>query len=115
MAIKIDQIQDVAVVAAKGMFRGGPETDELDAALKKLMVEEGRRKVLLDLSATAFLGSSSIGVIGAAHGHARDHKLNFWTCGMTPRVQTVFGLMKFGPELRRFETAEEALKAFQNV
>lgn len=115
MAIEIQQVSDVAVVAAKGMFKGGPETEELDAALKKLMVEEGRHKILLDLSGTAFLGSSSIGVIGAAHGHARDHKLNFWTCGMTERVQTVFGLMKFGPELRGFNSTEDALAAFGEI
>ena len=115
MAIEIEQVRGVAVVSAKGMFKGGPETDELDAALKKLMVEEGRKKVLLDLTATAFLGSSSIGVIGAAFGHARDHNLKFWTCGMSERVQTVFGLMKFGPELKGFDSSEAALDAFQDV
>lgn len=115
MAIQVEEVEGVAVVSATGMFKGGPETDELDAVLKKLMFEERRKKVLLDLSGTAFLGSSSIGVIGAAHGHARDHKLNFWTCGMSKRVQSVFGLMKFGPELRGFDNTDAALKAFQKI
>jgi anti-anti-sigma factor len=115
MTIRIEQLGDVSVVVAEGMFKGGTETTELDDVLRTLMVEEKRPKILLDVTGTDFLGSSAIGVIGAAHGHARDHKLNLWICGMRRRVQAVFDLMQFGPELRVFESNREAIEALRGI
>jgi anti-anti-sigma factor len=115
MSIQIETVGDVAVVIAEGTFIGGKETEELDAALMGLMVEEGRQKVLLHLSGTTFLGSSSIGVIAAAHGHAEDFGLDFWLCGLNKRIQDVLDFMKLGPELKIFQNCEEALTALKEL
>ena len=111
MAVQIESSGDTTVVIAEGMFKGGPDTEELHETITRLMVEDGCTKLILDVTGVTFLGSPSIGVIGAAHGHARDHNVEFWICGMNERVQSVFKLMKFGPELRTFETRDAALSA----
>ena len=63
MAIRIEHVGNVAVVSAEGRFVGGTETQQLDAALTKLVVEEGRTKLLLNLTGTQLMNSMGLGVL----------------------------------------------------
>jgi anti-anti-sigma factor len=115
MAIRVEHVDDVAVVVAVGEFRAGNDTEELGATLMRLMVEKNKNKVLLNLERTKFLESSAIGVIAAAHGHAQDQGLHFWLCGVNQRIQNVLDIMMLGPQLREFDTCDEALAAFREL
>ena len=111
--VRVEHVGEVAVVFAEGAFTGGNETEELGTALMGLMVEKGQAKVLLNLSGTKHLGSSSIGVIAAAHGHAQDNSLEFWLCGVSKRIESILDLMKLGTELEIHDDCAEALRALQ--
>ena len=113
--VRIEHVQDVAMVIAEGAFTGGAETEELDAALMDLMVEGGQAKVLLNLTGTTHLGSSSIGILAAAHGHAQDNSLEFWICGLNKRIEHLLDLMQLGTELIIHDDCAEALLALQEL
>jgi anti-anti-sigma factor len=116
MAIRIERVGDVAVVFPEGRFIVGPEIDELNAALEKLLLEERCPKILLDMGGMEFLSSTSIGVIVWAYSQARKHDRTLWLCGMAKRIRSVFDLLdSFGPDLKVFDAREEALQAFEQL
>ena len=46
MAIRIEHVGDVAIVIAEGVFKTKEQANKLDAALKNLIVEQGRKTLL---------------------------------------------------------------------
>jgi anti-anti-sigma factor len=115
MSIRIEHAGDVAVVITEGRFIVENQVDELEAALAGLMADDGSKKLLLDLSGMEFLRSISIGVIANAHGDAMERGIEFCLCGMDKRNRSVFDLMRLGPELKVFDTRDEALEALRGA
>ncbi len=111
MAVRVEQIDDVAIVVAEGRFIVPQQIEELEAALAKLLDDEAYDKVLLDMSAMEFLRSISIGVIATTHARALKRHTQFFLCGMNARNRSAFDLMKFGDSLRVYDTRDEALRA----
>lgn len=115
MSIRIERVGDVTVVVPEGRFIAENQVKELETSLSTLMTDDGSKKILLDMSAMEFLRSISIGVIANAHGDAMQRGFEFYLCGMDKRNRSVFDLMRFGPELKVFNTRDEALEAFGNA
>ena len=115
MAIRIEHAGDVAIVAPEGIFKGGKKTDELQATLTRLIIEDGQ-STLLDLSHVDLMSSVAIGVVIVAHTQAEERGVDFVLCGIQRRVESVLQILRrFGPRLRVFESRDEALKALQDA
>lgn len=115
MAIRIEHVDDIAIVVADGRFISEEQVNELDTILTRLLSDGGPQKILLDMSRMEFLRSISIGVIATAHGAALQHQVKFWLCGMNARNRSAFDLMHFGAQLKVFETRPEALAALRET
>jgi anti-anti-sigma factor len=116
MAIRVEHVNDVVVVATEGILTGGQETDEFEATLRGLIDEEGRRKILLDLSGTRLMLSLAIGVMMAAHVRATERSILFYVCGISPGLQKVLETIKAKPNvLNHFDTCSKALQALQDA
>ena len=115
MSIQIEHVGEVAVVTPAGIFKGGKETDELQAVLTKLIIEEGQ-STLLDMSRVDLMSSIAVGVVIVAHTQAEERGVDFALCGIQPRIESVLQITRFfGPRLRVFEQSDQALKALQEV
>ncbi|UCE03087.1 MAG: STAS domain-containing protein [Candidatus Latescibacterota bacterium] len=108
MALCVQEIDDVAVVATSGTLRGGPETEELEAKLRELC-EQGFRKVLLDLSESTFMTSKAFGILFGCVEGADEKGVLFYLCSMHPRVRKVADLIWHERAPRYFETRQLAL------
>jgi len=67
MAIKVTKLSEgnIVLLEPKGSLIGGNETDELKESLAKLL-NDGHRKVLIDLGKVDYLNSTALGTLVSA-------------------------------------------------
>ena len=116
MALQIERVGDVVVLVPEGMLTGGAETNELRITLHRL-VDEGQRKILLDLAKTTHITSTSFGILASVHTSAARHDLHFVICNVNERIRKVwtgvFVLLK--PPFELYDTRETALQALATL
>ena len=112
MALRVERVDDVAVLAPEGMLKGGKETDELENALRKL-IYDGQKKILLDLRRVSHMTSMAIGVLAAAHSSATTREINFAVCNVEERIESVLILVKLANILTVHDTREDGLAAMK--
>jgi anti-sigma B factor antagonist len=84
---------DIAVLEPRGSLIGGEETDELKAKAKDL-IEQGNKKVVLDLGGISYINSSGIGALVGIHSMYQKVSGQIKLCNVAKGVQNVFVITK---------------------
>jgi anti-sigma B factor antagonist len=113
MAIKTTTLNGgaVAVIEVKGSLVGGEETDELRAATTDFL-EQGNRKLIIDLGKVTYLNSTAIGVLVSTHMKYTQNKGLVKLCGINKNISNIFVITKLTMVFDVCETREEAVKSF---
>ena len=116
MDLTVERVGDVVVLAPQGMLLGGKETDEFGVALRRF-VDDGQKKILLDLGATTFMSSIAFGMVIATHTNAAKHNLHFCVCNVARRIRSVWATIPLllKPPLEIYESREDALQALAKL
>jgi anti-sigma B factor antagonist len=114
MSIKVTTLNhvDIAVIEARGSIIGGDETDELKAKAKDL-VDQGNKKLILDLTHVTYLNSSGIGAVVSIHTMYSKAEGRIKVCGLGKGVKNVFVITSLTRVIDVEESREDALKSFQ--
>ncbi|HFE53382.1 MAG TPA: anti-sigma factor antagonist [Bacteroidetes bacterium] len=112
MTIKEERYGDVVVLAPKGKMMGGPETQALHDRVKQL-IEEGVRKVVIDLKDVKWLNSSGLGVLMGAMTSLRNAGGDLKLARVTEKVQSLFMITKLITIFDTYDDVDEAVKSFQ--
>jgi anti-sigma B factor antagonist len=114
MSIKVTTLNnvDIAVIEARGSIIGGDETDELKAKAKDL-VDQGNKKLILDLTHVTYLNSSGIGAVVSIHTMYSKIEGKIKVCGLGKGVKNVFVITSLTRVIDVEETRDEAIKNFQ--
>jgi len=112
MAVKTTTLQGgkIGVIEVKGSLVGGEETDELRSAVADF-VEQGNKKLIIDLSKVTYLNSTAIGVLVSAHTTYSRNKSVVKLCGINKSINNIFVITKLTMVFDVCETREEAVKA----
>lgn len=78
------------------------------------LLEEGRRQLVVDLSALAFIDSSGLGALLSGYKNATQRGGTLVLCGPQPRVRAMFELTRLNRVFDIYPTVQEAL-ASQSV
>jgi anti-sigma B factor antagonist len=115
MAIKTTTLQSgkIGVIEVKGSLVGGEETDELRNAVADF-VEQGNKKLIIDLAKVTYLNSTAIGVLVQAHTTYSRNKGLVTLCGINKSINNIFVITKLTMVFHVVETREEAVQAFEN-
>lgn len=113
MAVKTTTLQSgtIGVIEVKGSLVGGEETDELNSAVADF-VEQGNRKLIIDLGKVDYLNSTAIGVLVKAHTTYKKHQGSVKLCGINKNINNIFVITKLTMVFDVAETREDAVKAF---
>jgi len=84
---------DIAVLEPRGSLIGGEETDELKAKAKDL-IEQGNKKLVLDLGGITYINSSGIGALVGIHTMYQKATGKIKLCNVAKGVQNVFVMTK---------------------
>lgn len=113
MAVKTTTLQSgtIGVIEVKGSLVGGEETDELRSAIADF-VEQGNKKLIIDLSKVTYLNSTAIGVLVQAHTTYTRNKGKVKLCGINNNINNIFVITKLTMVFDVVDTKEDAVKAF---
>jgi anti-sigma B factor antagonist len=103
----------VALLEPKGSLVGGPETDDLRAAVTDL-VDQGNKKLIIDLAKVTYLNSTALGVLVSAHNTYSRNEGQVKLCGINKNINNIFVISKLTMVFDVCDTREEALKAFSS-
>ena len=113
MAVKNSTLQDgkIGVIDVKGSLVGGEETDELRNAVADF-VQQGTKKLIIDLSKVTYLNSTAIGVLVSAHTTFSKNKGHVKVCGINKNINNIFVITKLTLVFDTCETREDAVAGF---
>ena len=113
MATKTTTLQSgtIGVLEVKGSLIAGEETDELRAAVADF-VEQGNKKLIIDLSKVTYLNSTAIGVLVGAHYSYTRNKGLVRLCGINKNINNIFVITKLTMVFDVCDTRDDAVKAF---
>jgi len=113
MAVKVTTMNnlEIAVIEPRGSLIGGEETDELKAKARDLL-EQGNRKLVLDLGGVSYINSSGIGAWVGIHTMYTKAGGKIKLCEMGKGVQNVFVITRLASVFDLEETRDAAVKKF---
>jgi anti-sigma B factor antagonist len=113
MAVKVTTMNnlEIAVLEPRGSLIGGEETDELKAKARDLL-EQGNRKLVLDLGGVSYINSSGIGALVGIHTMYTKAGGKIKLCQMGKGVQNVFVITRLASVFDLEETRDAAVKKF---
>lgn len=113
MAVKSTTLQSgkVGVIEVKGSLVGGEETDDLRNAVADF-VEQGTKKLIIDLGKVTYLNSTAIGVLVSTHTTFSKNKGQVKLCNINKSINNIFVITKLTLVFDVAETREDAVKAF---
>ena len=113
MALKTTTLGDgsVALLEPKGSLIGGDETDQLRASVADL-VEQGNKKLVIDLGKVTYLNSTAIGVLVTAHTSYKNNGGVVKLCGINKNINNIFVVSKLTMVFDVCESRDEAVKSF---
>lgn len=110
MAVSVEKLGDVAILAPEGNFFGGKETDDLDKAFREVVANENK-KLVLDLGKVTHLNSIAIGLLVGAHTNYQKRGGRIVLANVDRRIENVFVVTKLSLVFEVANTREEALAA----
>ena len=113
MSVKSTTLENgtIGVIEAKGSLVGGDETDELRRYVADFL-QQGVKKLIVDLSKVTYLNSTAIGVLVSAHTSYSRNKGQVKLCGINKNINNIFVITKLMLVLDVVESREDAIKAF---
>jgi anti-sigma B factor antagonist len=110
MRLAVREIGDVTVLYPTGIYVGGPETEELDRKLDKL-IEGGARKLLVNLGQTTYVSSAPLAVLVAALNKCLAREIPLRLCCLNQKMNLVLVITKLSGYFQTFESEESALES----
>ena len=98
----------VVILEPKGSLVGGDETDELKKTVQSLL-EQGNRKLIIDLGAVEYLNSSAIGALVSAHTSYMNRQGKMMLCNINKSITNVFVVTKLSTIFNTAEKREDAV------
>ena len=103
---------DVAILEPRGSLIGGEETDDIKSKCRDLL-EQGNRKLVIDLKNVSYLNSTGIGTLVAIHTMYKNSQGGIRLCNIGESIQNVFVITKLMSVFDVDETRKAAIAAFR--
>ena len=113
MKFKISDHYHATVISLKGKFLGSVDGDAFRDAINKLK-EEGKTKLVIDLSETDMIDSTGIGTLIAALTSMRNAGGDVKIACLKKRIKNLFLMTRLlGPVFDDYDTVDEAVTSFK--
>lgn len=96
------------VIAVKEERLDAHNSNELKERILRTL-EEGGRRLVVDLSAVTFIDSSGLGALLSGYKNANQRSGSFVLSGLQPRVRSMFDLTRLNRVFEIYPGLEEAL------
>lgn len=102
----------IGIIDIRGSLVGDGDTDDVRAAVGDFL-EQGIRRVVVDLRRVNYLNSTGIGAIISVHTTMRRNGGDVKLTGLSENVQSLLAITKLIDVFDVFETVDEAIGSFK--
>src|ERR671929_1142739 len=110
--IKERQAGDVTVLDMEGRITIGEGSVALRSAIRRLL-EEGKKKILLNLAGVGYIDSSGIGELVSSYTAINKEQGQLKLLNLTQKLQDLLAITKLLTVFDVYESEEEALSKFK--
>jgi anti-sigma B factor antagonist len=113
MKIKTSEKYEAVIIELKGNVMGGDDTKDFNDLLHKL-IDEGKKKVVLDLSEVKFMNSSGLGMLISGLTTMKKNDGVLKLAGATEKIESLLIITKLITIFESYDSVDEALKSFSS-
>ncbi len=113
MKIKERMNGDVCVLEISGKVQGGPDDDIFRQTVQRL-VEEGKKKVILDLSDVPWMNSTGVGIIVSGFTTITNAGGQVKLLNVKERVKSILMVTRLLSVFESYYHEEDAVKSFKD-
>ena len=103
---------DVSILDLSGKVTFGEGSSTLRNAIRRL-AQEGRKKILLNLSGVGYMDSTGIGELVASYTTVQNAGGQLKLLNLTQKLQSLLAITKLLTVFDTYESEDEALRSFQ--
>ena len=108
-----DREQDgVVILEPKGKIMGGPDASLLHDKLHDV-IEQGKRKVIIDLAQVDWMNSTGLGILISSYTTLRHHGGELKLANVTDKIQSLLTITKLVTVFDAHDSVDEAIRAFK--
>lgn len=111
MKIKTTEKYGAVVIELKGNVMGGPEAQELNDLLHKL-IDEKKLHVVIDLAEVKFMNSSGLGMLISSYTTMKNGGGNLKLANATEKIHSLLMITKLVTIFENYDSVEEAVKSY---
>lgn len=111
--MKFDVVEkgDVTLMNIGGRITlGSGDIKMRDKLLEQL--EQGKKKIVLDLGDVSFIDSAGLGELVAAYTSARRHGAQVKLANLTKKIDDLLDITRLSSVFETFDSADDAVKSF---
>ena len=113
MKLKKRIVDDVAVLDLSGNVMGGPDQQTFHTAIKEI-VEEGHKKVLVNLADVPWINSTGLGILMAGFITVKNAGGVLRLVNVSKRIDSLLMITKLTLVFETFESEDLALASFKS-
>lgn len=113
MEIKSYNKNGIKILKLKGNLMGGPDATVLHEKLHSLL-DEGVKKVILDLEKVEWINSSGLGILISAMTTMRSSGGNLKLSNIPDRIRNLLSITKLDKIFESYNSIEEAVESYTN-
>jgi anti-sigma B factor antagonist len=110
MKTKLVEKYNAVVIELKGNVMGGEDTKEFTETLHKL-IEEGKKNIIVDLSAVKFMNSSGLGMLISGLTTMKRADGHLKLANVTDKIESLLIITKLITIFESYESVDEAIKS----
>lgn len=112
MNIKKKKAGDVQIISLEGQLLGEPDVSQLSQTITRLLQEQKRKKVVLDLAGVKYINSSGLGLLVSFLASLKKHGGDLCLVGMNDRVESILIVTRLIRVFRFYKSVDRALSSF---
>jgi anti-sigma B factor antagonist len=113
MKLKKRVVDDVAILDLSGNVMGGPDQHTFHNAIKEV-VDEGQRKVIVNLADVPWINSTGLGILMAGFITVKNAGGVLRLVNVSKRIDSLLMITKLSLVFDTFESEEQALASFKS-
>lgn len=112
MKIKQSPQGEVMVLQLSGKIMGGPDHENFQGEIKKL-IAEGSVDILLNMSKVSWVNSTGLGILVSAFHTLKKNGGRLKICEVNDRIDNILNVAQLKMVFETYESCDEALASFE--
>ena len=112
MRIKTSEKYSTVVITLKGNVMGGPDSQEFQDLLHKLL-EEDKKHIVVDLGSVKFMNSTGLGMLISGYTSVKNGGGSLKLANATEKINSLLVITKLITIFENFDSVDKAAESFK--